>query len=165
MQLTRAGEYSIRCLLYLAGQPAGAVVSSRQVEDAMDIPPHFLGKIAQRLARAGLLAISQGAQGGLSLARPAQEITLRMAVEAAEGVISLNKCLLSADSCGRSSMCAVHQVWHQATLAITQVLDQADFATLARQNSGPATADADCGEALPGSRKTPKLARIASRKP
>ncbi len=159
MQLTRAGEYAIRCLLHLASQPAGTVVPSRQVAQAMDIPPQFLGKIAQRLARAGLLVISQGALGGLSLARPAKDISLRQAVEAAEGVISLNKCLLSADFCGRSSMCAVHQVWHRATQAITQVLDQADFASLARQNAESA------GPASPSQSGPAQTAPQASRKP
>jgi Rrf2 family protein len=133
VKLTRAGEYAVRCVLYLACQPPGQVASSRQVAKAMDIPQQFLGKIAQVLARAGVLEIVQGARGGLRLARPAREITLLDVVEAADGELALNQCLLRSDSCGRSSMCAVHRIWGQARQALRDVLASADFAALAAQ--------------------------------
>jgi DNA-binding IscR family transcriptional regulator len=51
MKLTRAGEYAIRCVLYLSTQAQGEVIGRRAIALAMDIPNQFLGKIAQRLAR------------------------------------------------------------------------------------------------------------------
>jgi Rrf2 family protein len=119
--------------LYLACQPAGQVVASRQVAQAMEIPQQFLGKIAQVLGRAGILEIGQGSRGGLSLARPPKEITLLMVVEAAEGELTLNQCLLHSHDCGRSGMCAVHRVWDEARQALRGVLGKANFAALAAQ--------------------------------
>ena len=46
-------EYAIRCVLYLASK-VGLVVSRQEVAYAMEIPDHFLAKIAQQLARAGI---------------------------------------------------------------------------------------------------------------
>ena len=64
MKLTRAGEYAVRCLLYLSTQGIGVVCKRKQIAVKMDIPDQFLGKIAQQLARAGFLEIVQGARGG-----------------------------------------------------------------------------------------------------
>jgi hypothetical protein len=64
MRLTRAGEYAVRCVLYLSAREEGTVVPRREVAEAMEIPGVFLGKIAQQLARSGILEIIQGARGG-----------------------------------------------------------------------------------------------------
>ena len=64
MRLTKAGEYAIRCALFLSFQGMGVVVSKKEIARAMDIPAQFLGKIAQQLARAGIIEIVQGSKGG-----------------------------------------------------------------------------------------------------
>jgi len=132
MNLTRAGEYAVRCVLYLSTQDQQRVVKRVEVAEAMEIPGHFLGKIAQRLARAEILEITQGARGGYRLLRPPRRISLLDVIVAAEGNMALNQCLIRPGSCNRSDFCAVHQVWHQAREALLKVLQEADFATLAR---------------------------------
>src|SRR5512133_1288594 len=102
MEITRATEYAVRCVLHLALEPAGRVVPRREIAAAREIPEQFLGKIAQRLARADILRIHQGARGGYELAVPAGELTLLRVVEAAEGSLILNKCVMNAKSCSRS---------------------------------------------------------------
>jgi DNA-binding IscR family transcriptional regulator len=57
MRLTRAGEYAVRCVLYLASKGVGTICSRKQIAAEMDIPDQFLGKIAQQLARSGFLEI------------------------------------------------------------------------------------------------------------
>ncbi len=133
MNLTRAGEYAIRCVLYLSTQDQQRVVKRREVAREMDIPGHFLGKIAQRLARAQIVEISQGARGGYRLLRPPSQISLLDVIVAVEGHMALNQCLIRPESCNRSNFCAVHQIWHQAREALLEVLRGADFASLARQ--------------------------------
>lgn len=132
MILTRASEYAIRCVLFLATREPDEVVSRRTISLEMDIPTQFLSKIAQRLARVGLIEIRQGAKGGYLLARPAGEISLLDVIEAVEGEVFLNQCLMRPDFCDRSPHCPVHQVWHQAREGLRRVLSEADFASLAR---------------------------------
>jgi len=67
MRLTRAGEYGVRCILYLSSKGVGVLCNRRQIAAAMGIPSPFLGKIAQQLARAGYIEIIQGAKGGLKM--------------------------------------------------------------------------------------------------
>ena len=50
MRLTRAGEYAVRCVLYITAQEGGEVVRRQEIAQNMDIPNQFLGKIVQQLA-------------------------------------------------------------------------------------------------------------------
>ena len=103
LQLTRGGEYAIRAMTYLARFPDGHVASLHDIGQAQDIPESFLAKILQSLVRAGLTVSQRGAHGGFALARPASEITMQQVIEAVDGPISVNQCVLSlADLVQRS---------------------------------------------------------------
>ncbi|WP_031386366.1 RrF2 family transcriptional regulator [Desulfonatronum thiodismutans] len=122
MMLTKAGEYAVRCMIYLTTAGTGSVVARRDISEAMDIPGPFLAKIAQELARAGLIQIVQGARGGYRLLRAPEEVTLLDVVEAVEGEIFLNECIFRPNGCGRSDFCGVHQVWQKARAGLRQTL-------------------------------------------
>lgn len=122
MMLTKAGEYAVRCMVFLAGKGELDVVPRREIAEAMDIPGPFLAKIAQDLSRAGLIQIVQGARGGHRLLKPASRITLLDVIEAVEGEIFLNECLCRPESCGRSGHCGVHNVWKEAREGLRRTL-------------------------------------------
>ena len=135
MKLTRAAEYAVRCVLYLSARPAGQVMSRREVSSAMDIPGAFLGKIAQGLAKAGILIVRQGASGGYELAVSPRDISLLSVVEAVDGEIMINECLSRPQVCGRSGICAVHEVWNRARDDFRETLRSVNFETLAQDGS------------------------------
>ena len=136
MHLTRTGEYGVRCVLYLARNHRRKVVARTEVAEAMDIPAQYLGKVAQVLARAGLLTIRQGARGGYALARRPADISLLSVVEAVEGEIFLNECLHAPDSCHRRPACAVHRVWRRARERLRETLGAVSLADLVREEEG-----------------------------
>lgn len=150
LQLTRAGEYAVRAALALAAAPPGSVLPLRDIGEAQEIPQSFLAKILQTLAREGLVVSRRGAQGGFTLARPAAAITLRDVIEAVDGPVSLNRCIVAPDACARSGTCPVHRVWCEAQERLMQVLGTVTLADLAggRLPDGavpPAAADAVAG--------------------
>ena len=130
MKLTRAGEYAVRCVLFLAGRDPGTVFNRRIIAESMDIPYQFLGKIGRSLSLAGVINITQGAQGGYALARPAEKITLLDVVEAVDGEISLNECVSRPETCSMNPTCAVHRVWMEARTNLRNTLASASFADL-----------------------------------
>lgn len=135
MRLTRAGEYGIRCVLHLARHGQGLLVSRKEIAVRTDVPPHFLAKIAQQLARAGIIEILQGATGGYRLLRDPSEITLLAVIEAIIGEISLNDCVGRPESCQNSTLCTVHQVWNKANRQLRAILQETNFATLASEEA------------------------------
>ena len=136
MQITRATEYAVRCALHLAFEPPGKVVPRREVASAREIPGQFLGKIAQRLSRAGIIRIHQGSRGGYELLVPASRLTLLAVVEAAEGDLVLNTCVMHPRTCSRTCVCAAHRVWSEARRQLRATLAGVTFAELAA-HEGP----------------------------
>jgi Rrf2 family protein len=130
LQLTRGSEYGIRAMLYLAGRSPDEVSALRDVSRVQDVPESFLAKIFQSLVHAGLVTSYRGARGGFALARPAGEITIAQVIEAIDGPISLNQCIVWPENCQNSSECALHDVWVKAQRALLDVLDDVSFADL-----------------------------------
>jgi Rrf2 family protein len=133
MRLTRAGEYAIRCLLYLSTKERGTVVGRREIAAAMEIPDPFMSKIAQQLARAGFLQIVQGAAGGYRLLASPEKLTLLEVVETMIGEIHLSDCLMGPHPCARNQVCAVNRVWEKARTQLRNTLRQATFAKILRE--------------------------------
>ena len=134
MRLTRAGEYAVRCVLFLSSQGQGVVCNRKKIAKAMDIPDQFLGKIAQQLAHAGLIEVVQGSKGGLRLAISPDKISLLEVVEAVIGEIFLNDCILRPESCDRSNSCAAHFVWEKARNQLRETLREATFTKLLQED-------------------------------
>ena len=142
MRLTRAAEYAIRCILYLAKKGQGVLTSRRDIAENAEIPLHFLAKIAQDLAKAGFIEIRQGAKGGFSLIRNPEDITLLEVVETMIGEIYLNDCIARPSSCNIMDACAVHRVWIKARVQLRNTLREVTFAQLVHDRS--------CIPVLPG---------------
>jgi len=123
-------------MTHLARRPAGDISALRDIGAEQDIPESFLAKIFQNLVHAGLVVSQRGARGGFSLARPAAEITVRDVIEAVDGPISLNGCVLWPDDCRRSGDCRMHEVWVLAQERMMNVLDSVTLAELAPTSVG-----------------------------
>lgn len=132
MRLTRQGDYAVRVVVDLASRPAGAVVTRARIQERQDVPPAYLAKIVQALARAGLVRTLPGAHGGVSLAAPPAHVTLRQVIEAVEGPIQLNRCVARPGACPRDRFCNVHPVWLRLQALVTRELDAVTIASLAR---------------------------------
>jgi Rrf2 family protein len=130
MRLTRAGEYAVRCVLHLARHGKGVLVSRQEIADRAEVPSHFLAKIAQQLARLGIIEIQQGARGGYVLLQDPGKLTMLEVIEGIIGEISLNDCVGRPDSCLNSPTCVVHKVWCTANEQLRDTLQQVTFTTL-----------------------------------
>nr|WP_320011061.1 Rrf2 family transcriptional regulator [uncultured Desulfobulbus sp.] len=135
MRLTRAAEYAIRCIIYLSRRGRGVLTSRQEIAAQADIPIHFLAKIAQDLAKAGLIEIRQGAKGGFLLSKLPAAITLLDVVETMIGEIYLNDCIARPAGCKVSYHCAVHRVWLDARDQLRDTLRRVTFDQLILDSS------------------------------
>ncbi|HEX2770512.1 MAG TPA: Rrf2 family transcriptional regulator [Geobacteraceae bacterium] len=133
MELTRKGEYAIRGIIYLAQQPPGKMSLISEIADAAEVPQTFLAKIFQSFAKQGIVNSYRGAGGGFTLGRPASRITLREVVEAVEGPIVPNRCLMRGGECDRVELCLVHPVWRRVQGQIVQILESLTIEELAKK--------------------------------
>jgi Rrf2 family iron-sulfur cluster assembly transcriptional regulator len=119
--------------LYLSKKGKGVLASRKEVAEHAVIPSHFLAKIAQDLAKAGMIEIRQGPKGGFSLLMDPEEITLLQVVETVIGEIFLNDCVIRPESCESSPDCSVHNVWMKARDQLRNTLGSVTFAQLIQQ--------------------------------
>ncbi len=103
----RNTDYAVRLMVHLARQYGHGPVSTRVAarEDSVSYP--LACKLMQRLHGSKLIDSCMGPKGGFSLGRAPSEITLLEVVEAIQGPISVNRCLLSSDACTRRISCSV----------------------------------------------------------
>ena len=130
MKITRAADYAIRCCLYMSLYDVGTLVRRQEISESMEIPSPFLGKIAQQLARGGIIEIVQGAKGGYRLLVCPEELSLLAIIEAIMGPLSVNECAVDARSCTRSSRCSVHGVWKEVQEDLRRILSDRKLADL-----------------------------------
>jgi Rrf2 family protein len=131
MQLTRAADYAVRVMIHLAGLPEGARASRSELAVAAECPEQFLSKVLQNLTRAGIIVSRRGNTGGFELPMDNRNTTVLAVVEAIEGPVRLNTCLISDNSCVRQGWCPTHAIWHDAQKAMCDVLRLATVGSLA----------------------------------
>src|ERR687897_494215 len=132
LELSSEGRYALRALVYLAR--AGERVTADRISTEAHVPRRLLARILARLSHTGLVQSEQGRGGGSRLARPAREITLRDAVEAAEGPFGITRCIMQNRACGTGAPCALHDAWEKGQQAILEYLQKQSLEDFVAQN-------------------------------
>jgi Rrf2 family protein len=134
MQLTLTGEYAIRAMIHLASGKDDSIFRISEISYVNSIPEKFLRKIIPQLSNAGLIRSQRGIGGGIKLGKPALEITPLEIIEAVEGEMALNKCLIDKAFCSNDRWCTVHTLWCDAQKKLRIILSSKSIAKLAREN-------------------------------
>ena len=129
MQITRQADYAVRAVYYLTTMGADSRASTSQIAEEQHIPPSFLAKIISQLSVAGLLHTSRGARGGVSLAKEPDQIALLDVVEAIDGPILLNECVIDKSACSFSEDCPMRPIWCDAQKDLVHRLENTTFAS------------------------------------
>jgi Rrf2 family protein len=105
LQISRGADYGVRIMIELAVQPDDRLLSAADLAARTGVPISFLHKITGSLVRAGLVSTYKGPSGGLRLARPAALVSLLDVLEAVDGPVCLNACMLRPHECPRDTFC------------------------------------------------------------
>lgn len=138
MRISRASEYGIRLMLFLAKLPEGTLSDSAAIAAHERIPAPFLGKLITTLVRGGLLRTQRGAHGGVGLARGAGLITLRDILAVTEGLPGETE--LATPTTARSAIL-------QAQQRFLEALANQTLAALAREDRFVSFLTGDVAEA------------------
>jgi Rrf2 family protein len=130
MEISRRTDYGVRVIIDLASLPSNGRASTSDIADRQNIPAPFLAKIISQLSLSGLVYTYRGSGGGVSLARPASEISLLEVIEALDGPMRLNRCTIEPDACPQNGHCPVHHIWVQAQTDLTVLLGNTTFDNL-----------------------------------
>ena len=134
MQITRQADYAMRAVAYLANLGPDQRAATSQIAEEQQIPPSFLAKIVSQLSVAGLLQTSRGARGGVSLARTPDDISFLEVVEAIDGPILINECVVDHNACTFGDSCALRPVFCDAQADLVNRLEATSFETVIKTN-------------------------------
>lgn len=131
MNITREADYAIRVILHLSAADDGEKISASTIAEEQTIPSQFLLKILRKLRQQGLIKSFMGVKGGYMLNKEPKDITLRNVIEAIDGPIYLNRCLLNPSQCNRYPInCDVHKELQIIQDRLTSDLDSVNFANI-----------------------------------
>lgn len=109
-------EYACRVMVELARlHGSGELAQIGALAKAESVPANFLAQILIKLREAGLILSRRGKQGGYTLARPPEEISLLDIVVAVEGDLLR----LSGAVAGRSGR-RLRQVWQEIGASLAE---------------------------------------------
>lgn len=122
MKISTKGRYALQMLLDLAEHEG--CVALKDVAARQDISKKYLEQIIPMLGCADLLHANRGAQGGYSLARKPEEITVGQVLRLTEGGICPVDCAKDHGcECERSEECLTLPVWQGLYRVIAEYLD------------------------------------------
>lgn len=132
MRVSRQADYAIRVVLDLSLHPEARI---KEIARRQSLSVSYVGRISQRLAKTGILDNKRGRLGCLSLGAAPDQITILDVIEAVDGPVRVDRCLLAPAECGREASCPVYQVGQEVLLTNVAKLSSITFANLVNGDS------------------------------
>jgi len=105
----RNTDYAARLMVHLSKHYGNGPISTRTAAAEEQVPYQLACKLMQKLNNAKLVRSCMGPKGGFVLGAEPSKISLLEVVEAIQGPISINRCVLNEDACSRETICAVRE--------------------------------------------------------
>jgi Rrf2 family protein len=131
--LSQTVEYALRAVVYLAGQSPHARTTS-QIATATRVPAPYLSKVLQALRRAEIVHSQRGIGGGVSLAIPAESLTILAVVNAVEPLQRIKACPLGLAAHG-VRLCPLHKRLDNALALMEQAFGETTLAEILAEPS------------------------------
>jgi FeS assembly SUF system regulator len=132
LRISKLTDYGIMLLTYIARDPHLPLRNARELAVEAHLPLPTVSKILKILAREGLLLTHRGVNGGFSLARQPEEISVADIITALEGPLALTECSLHPPGvCQLETQCPVRSNWQKINQAVLGALKNLTLAAMA----------------------------------
>jgi Rrf2 family transcriptional regulator, nitric oxide-sensitive transcriptional repressor len=126
-------EYALRAVVHLADQ-APAPRTTDQIAAATRVPKAYLSKVLQGLCRAQIVQSKRGIGGGISLVKPATELTILEVVNAVDPIGRIRSCPLGLTAHG-VHLCPLHRRLDNALAHVEEAFQQTTLAEILAEPS------------------------------
>jgi FeS assembly SUF system regulator len=130
LRISKLTDYATVVLSYMARSPLD-IYSAAKISERLDIGQPTVSKILKLLAHGNLLSAQRGVNGGYTLARPPQRISVAEIIDAMEGIpVGLTECSSVPGVCAQERGCAIRGNWQKISLAVRGALEGVTLADL-----------------------------------
>ncbi len=151
MKLSRRSEYGLRVLQDLAAHYGEGPIPNKELAERNGVPYKFLEQIMLTLKRGRIVYALKGPQGGYSLARPPEQITLAEIIRLLDGPLAPIPCVsvtaFQPCSCPDMNTCGLRRVMKQVRDVVAEIMEGTTLADLLRVNAD-SSRDASNGRGL-----------------
>ena len=145
MRVTAKGEYATQAVLHLSLQYPG-VVAIHDIAQRHHIPLKYLEQILLELKRGGILESRRGVNGGYTLARAPEKISVGQVLRIVDGAFAESSCVhkeLLGGVCVEGDSCGLKQTWKDVQRAVEKILFATSFEQIRKRTlAGRAPQDA-----------------------
>jgi Rrf2 family protein len=145
MKVTAKGEYATQAVLYLALQYPG-VLTIHDIAQRHHIPLKYLEQILLELKRGGVLESKRGVNGGYTLARAPEEISVGEVLRIVDGAFAESSCLHNeamGGVCVEGQSCGLKQTWRDVQGAVEKILFATTFEDVRKRTLNGRMAEAN----------------------
>lgn len=124
MKISTKGRYALRIMVDIALHSTEEQVSIKEIATRQGISEKYMEQLVAALKKAGYLRSTRGAQGGYSLAKPADQCTVGMILRTIEGDMAPVSCLEHPERpCENADSCTTVRLWMMLDEAVKGVID------------------------------------------
>src|ERR1700683_4061364 len=130
MRLSKKGEYAVRALVEIGFESKlrpNSLIQISTVAQRTNIPEKFLEQILLALRNGGVLKSKRGVEGGYSLGKSPDDITLGEVIRLLDGPLAPIPCVSQTAyepcSCPDQETCGLHIAMKEVRNAIAGILD------------------------------------------
>lgn len=134
MMISTKGRYVTRMLLDIAQNQGDGYVSMKSIAERQGISKKYMEQFTAQLARAGMIDIRRGNQGGYRLLSSPAQITLADILRLTEGSMHAVACLEHMpNQCERCRECITLPAWEGLDKAVNDYLTSVTLQSLLDQ--------------------------------
>ena len=93
--LSNSSKYALKAILYIAANATEEnKITAKDIGDPINVPPSYVAKLLQELARQNIVSSVKGRHGGFYLNSANRDTSLLKIVQAIDGEDKLRSCML-----------------------------------------------------------------------
>jgi len=127
VQISARGDYAVRAALSLAAAYP-SVLSAQTLAQDQDMPRKFLEAVLADLRRAGIVRAQRGADGGYTLARTPDQVTIGSILRAVDGPLAGVRGLRPEQTQYVGAAKQLPKLWIALRAAVRDVVDEVSLA-------------------------------------
>ncbi len=134
MELIRRNtDYALRSLVLMAQGENNDSYMVTKLADETKVPEDFLRKTLQKLDKAGIIESKRGPKGGFHLSKDPAVISVLDIIEAVQGPLAINRCLMKGTGCDHLGTCGVRKKLSDAQDVMINIFKSVTLSELAAQ--------------------------------
>ena len=134
MSVSQTAEYALRAVVWLA-QNAGVPQTTQQLAAGTRVSVSYLPKVLKPLARVGILTSQRGINGGYTLDRDPEGLSVLEVINCVDPIRRITSCPLKLAT-HTGGLCPLHQLMDDAIGDLERRFGEMSIAALLRRDTG-----------------------------